>query len=78
MYDLLIRFWNWLCMTCFFMVRFMIASAIMALFTCVVANYILWEVDLFTLPYWWYWCMYNVVFGLVGLFFRKGAFDDDD
>lgn len=72
------RFWNWVCMTCFFVARFMVASAIMALPTWAAVNRILWEVNVFTLPYWWYWCAYNVVFGLVGLFFRERAFDDAD
>lgn len=69
-------FWNWLCMVSNFMARIFTGSAIMALPPWLAVNKVLWEANLPILPYWWYWCFFNVVFGLKSLFFRKGAFDD--
>ena len=69
-------FWNWLCMVSNFMARIFTGSAIMALLLWPMVNRVLLEANLPTMPYWWYWCFFNVVFGLKSLFFRKGAFND--
>lgn len=72
------RFWNWLCIVSNLIARIFVGSAAMALPTWLTVNRILWEANLPTLPYWWYWCLFNVVFGMRSLLFREGTFDDND
>ena len=69
-------FWNWLCIVSDFMARIFTDAAIMALLLGPMVNKVLLEVNLPTMPYWWYWCFFNVVFGLKSLFLRKGGCND--
>ena len=69
-------FWNWLCIVSDFMARIFTGSAIMALLLWPLVNKVLLKANLPTMPYWWHWCFFKVMFGLKSLFLRKGGFND--
>ena len=69
-------FWNWLCIVSDFIAQIFTDSAIMVLLLWPMVNKVLLEANLPTMPYWWYWCFFNVVFGLKSLFLRKGGCND--
>lgn len=56
--------WDELCSLSDLLARSLTISALMTLFTWPVANKILWDANLPTLPFWWYWCMFNNVVGM--------------
>lgn len=71
------KFFSWLSNLLCFTIRFLAGGALAGLFIWAVANKILWEYNLPTMPYWWYWFLFVTIF-ILRMLMKKGAFDDDN
>ena len=71
------KFLNWLYYLFCYIARFLVASALVGACSCPVVNRILWECNLPTLPFWWYWFLFMTLF-VLRMLCRKGMFDDDN
>lgn len=70
-------FFSWLYSLILLSLRFLAGGALAGVFAWQVVNRILWECNLPTLPFWWYWFLLVTIF-ILKMLMKKGAFDDAD